>query len=134
MILIKNVLFVLGKLRKYWELPLWILEEMVGISLIIGEKTMNYRAKILENFPDAVILKDNHNYGGFLKSTPNFILVHKLPQNLQNKVKNDIIEVDYHSVWPTKIATLSSWKFSVDDCWTDAWKTVQNKMVSIFEK
>jgi hypothetical protein len=89
---------------------------------------MTNKENVLSIYPDAVVLGDTHNYGTEPGGVLPFLIIHNLPNEFRNQVKNDEITLDFtHLRSKIKINPLSVWCRTIDAAWLNAWAQMQNK-------
>ena len=89
---------------------------------------MNIKEQVCKIYPNAIAIKDSHNYGKS-GSDLNYIILHNnFPSNIIKESKNEIILDFPHVRNKTEIHPLSKWCASYEEAWKSAWETLQDKM------
>lgn len=100
----------------------------------INKLNMYYKNKVLHVYPNAILLRDHHNYGNPPGGKFNFIIIKNVPISFKEKIKNGILDTDYYVSFPTdKLCPLSHWCLTEKESWKDAWEKIEKKMVEILE-
>jgi len=92
---------------------------------------MNIQEQIRNIYPNAVLIKDCHNYGK-LEINLNYIVLHDVipSENISSKINDEII-LDFMQIRnKTEIHPLSTWQSTSEEAWQEAWRLIQSKMES----
>ena len=90
---------------------------------------MYSKEQVQKMYPDAVVLRDLHNYGGAEGGRRPFLLLNHIPPTLLSHMKNNIIEVDLHEIQnKNELVAIGTWSTSLDEVWESGWITIQKDM------
>jgi hypothetical protein len=93
---------------------------------------MTHKEQILKLYPDAVLCKDTHNYGKQRGGEQIYIVLHQLPCELKDVVKNGIVTWDFQQRRDNiKMKPLGIWAITEQAAWETAWRRIQEKLQMI---
>jgi len=93
---------------------------------------MNIKEKVLNVYPDAVLLQDSHNYGSQPGGQFQYIIVHNIPKEFICHIQNGIIIMDLESIIKNNFHVLSKWSSVSEEAWNSAWIQIEEKTQNIF--
>ena len=87
------------------------------------------QSQVIAIYPNAVIVKDIFVYNSDLANELRYILLAKLPKQLQHLRTNEAgqVEINMHYISTTilfDLHYLSKWDISPDICWRDGWNSI----------
>ena len=89
---------------------------------------MSYKTKILDIYPDAIVIKDIHNYGSYVGNNKMYMILHKIPN-----FNDGMLITDFTQLSNVKIRPLSGWYNTEQDAWMGAWNNYQELLIKKLE-
>jgi len=83
------------------------------------------KEKIISIYPNVVMMEDTHVYG-VMKSCK-YILMSRPPKGKESFVQDRHLKLDYRNFWSALefIHLMSSWRETEEECWFEAWETIE---------
>jgi hypothetical protein len=89
---------------------------------------LKFQKQVCSVYPDAVVVKDSHNYGS-QNSNLNFIILKAIPLEFLTTIINNEVVLDFpHIRNKIQIHPLSTWQENAKDAWQNAWEVIEKKL------
>jgi hypothetical protein len=97
-------------------------------------KQLTAKDQVLKIYPDAIILKDETQRlrpASVEQENYNQIAICDVPDRLQTYISDMKLTINFAIGLNRRPMALSTWCQSEEECWEDAWKEIQMKMLQM---